>query len=74
MTTRQLVLPKPKIKPCPFCHSNDLKVTPVGTRYLLGYRMVCLECGSMGPQADGRNLGGNSDKAPDLALDLWNQR
>lgn len=51
------------LKPCPFCGSLDLKVTPIAGQ-IAGSYILCLKCGCNGPY---------KEHVSD-AIEAWNKR
>jgi Lar family restriction alleviation protein len=52
------------IKPCPFCASRDVVVSPLGTQVRPFFAVECGECEATGPLS----------RSYDGAVDMWNFR
>lgn len=61
---------KTKLKPCPFCESNEVKPWRMlgSPRF---YMIMCTECGALGPMFEEYD---SSKKGTEGSIALWNKR
>lgn len=67
-----------KLKPCPFCGSQDVESYPEGERgggrAWLVYYAACNACGCTGPIIKTCGCVGGAEAARDASINLWNGR
>ena len=63
-------MPKPKLKPCPFCESDKLKPWRMlgSPRF---YQILCTSCGTLGPMFEEYD---SLKKGTEGSIALWNKR
>ena len=67
MTVTYVALNVTDLRPCPFCVNSTLRIVRTGTGTERVMRVMCPECGCLGPQCDETDPDGQ-------AQFKWNQR
>lgn len=60
-----------KLKPCPFCGDKKVKLRKFKTDK---YRILCQNCGAMGPSFTQHSWESTSIQATNSAIKFWNKR